>query len=84
MKNQQQFEALTTSLNNLIRNGAKENLVIVTDQILGKTFCIAENKEEKYSNGETYMHPQCITGFMNYDKLNHFLLALHLKNRFFN
>lgn len=84
MTTTKQHEALTSSLYNLIRNGAKENLVIITDQIQCKTFCVAESKNEQYSNGESYMYNQPITGFMNYDKLNHFLLALHLKDRFFN
>lgn len=84
MNTEAQKEALQTSLNNLIRNGAKENLVISTDQINGKTFCIAEEKEEKYSSGESYIYAQPITGFLNYEKLNHFLLALHLKDRFYN
>lgn len=86
MNTQQQIYALRTSLNNLKRKSdfKQKDFVIITDQINGKTFAIAENKETLASSGETYFYPQAITGFMNYDKLNHFLLALHFKERFFN
>lgn len=59
--------------NALVHFNFNKKFKVITDQIKGKSFAIAEEKTEISTLGTNYVHQQPITPFMTYEECNHYL-----------